>query len=287
MRDVLHGDPWDHEEDYSEDDDDQYWQEETKDAVPYQMCMVSMETLITRGTSVTVTSVEDVKRYSPEESPSSNTKDRVFHMDETESAAYFAQLEEVDRFFDSEEVDTPKKRRWKARCLRRGIRQKKVDASTAEENAIKPQKRPREIEIPSPRLVKKPSIISIDSSDIAEHVLKGRFGDAFIEGQSMPRRFAINITESIVDQLKSSKEKQELAATMHSSGHHIFTVFDCMLDPRLSMRNGTTLVEDVTVKISGVSEDHLMDVLTPPDATNITAMVSAISQSVAALPSDR
>ena len=114
--------------------------------------------------------------------PVKSTKDRVFLVDEKDAlAAIQYQIPNIE------------KRKEKRAAKRRAAKNAKKHAEV--ESVKEPVEAPPP---PPPTVPVKPSeVITVQTDDVTEENLRGKFGDRFIKGQCMPPRFAINISESV------------------------------------------------------------------------------------------
>ncbi|XP_072179634.1 uncharacterized protein [Diadema setosum] len=275
---------WEFDEDFTldwEEKEEQYWHEDTKDAEPYQVCTDALEVLVTKAMMEPHRHGELRRtswRHQEESQQTMGTKDQVFLVDK-EDVMVIVEPQLTD--------DVPESSRKKTRNERR---QERLEAEEKEAvrqlNEIKEKKKREEL---AALRIKASVDVSVETTSISLDALCVKFGENYTEGLCTPRRFAINITNSIIDHLQTSAKGDALASSLLQSGHHVSLIVDCMLDPWLSVKEDDSLVEDIRVKLCGVTEDRemLSECLTGLDVCNIADVVHAVSSGVATLSSER
>ncbi|XP_072179644.1 uncharacterized protein [Diadema setosum] len=273
---------WEFDEDFTqewEEEEEQYWQEETKDAEPYQVNTDALEVLVTMAMMEPhhLGDREHRDVHQEESKQTVGTKDRVFLVDK-EDVMVIVEPQLTD--------DVPKSTRKKSRKERR---QERLEAEEREAKRQKELEKKREMEKLAALRIKVSVDMAVETTSIAVDALSRNFGENHTEGLCTPRRFAINITDSIIDRLQTSAKGEILARSLLQTGHHVSLIVDCMLNPCMSVKEDDSLVEDIRVKLCGVTEDRemLSECLTGLDVCNIADVVHAVSSGVAALPAER
>lgn len=262
-----------------EEEEAEYFQVENED-VPFQITMetkevesydVALEALVSGSMSLSAVCYLDHGRPS-QSKPVKSTKDRVFVIDEKVALAAIQY-----------QIPNKEKRKGKRAAKKRAAKNGKKHA---EVDSVKEPVEPP----PPPTVPVKPSeVITVQADDVTEENLRGKFGDCFIKGQCMPPRFAINISESVIEHLASHPGNPALSKLLQQTGHHIFTILECALDPWQVIGHDGRLVESIRMKVSGVDEgqETLTGALSRLESDRITDVVDAVSQSVALLPAER
>ncbi|XP_071509057.1 uncharacterized protein [Diadema antillarum] len=274
---------WEFDEDFTqewEEEEEQYWQEETKAAEPYQVCTDALEVLVTKAMMETHRLGDQKHRdvHQEESKQTLGTKDRVFLVDK-EDVMVIVEPQLTD--------DVSKSTRKKTRKERR---QERLESEEREaKRQEKELKKKKEMEELAALRIKVSVDMAVETTSIALNALSRNFGENYTEGLCTPRRFAINITDSIIDHLQTSAKRDALASSLLQTSHHVSLIVDCMLDPWLSVKEDDGLVEDIRVKLCGVTEDRemLSECLTGLGVCSISDVVRAVSSGVAALPAER
>ncbi|XP_071490268.1 uncharacterized protein [Diadema antillarum] len=279
VRDVFSNEQWEMEEDLAnewEEEEEQYWQEETKDAKPYQVCADALAVLISKGMAAQTTCTPPPRNRRNEVRPGSQqplgTKDRVFSIDRADA---------ITAIHPAYILSVREERKMRRIALETERRKYTLEVEKEQEEKVAEQ---------STEMHEKPSVAaSVKTKDLLSESLRGKFGERYIEGHCMPRRFAVNITDGIVDHRKAKNEGDLIASSLLQTGHHVFAVFDCMLDPRLGFGSVDKWAEEVRVKVCGVTEDRalLTKCVTGLEICGISDVIYTTTRAVAALPVHR
>ncbi|XP_041458533.1 uncharacterized protein LOC121410477 [Lytechinus variegatus] len=274
MSDVYCDGLWEFSEFSIDEEEEDFFQMENTD-IPYQMetkeaesYRVPMDALVYGAMSLSAFCYHEQGRQT-QHKPIKSTKDRVFPIDEKDA---------VIAIHPEYIIPTREKRATKKRAAKNIKKHAKLEPVTKLEDPGKH---------PLTTVLEKPSIaVTVHPDDITEQNLKGKFGDCLIKGQCMPSRYAINISQHVIDHLASNPDNFELSMLLQQSGHNIFTILEYSLDPFQVVRHDGRLVESIRMKICGVDEgeETLTGALSSLVSDRITDVVDAMSQSVALLP---